>query len=216
MVRISALIRVGVAAIALALIVGGPLTSASAGNHWPAVIDELGRVPHDQAAPDADAETRAKVAEDPDRPLLAIPFPCEETWRGAAWTGHNPANAIDFNLWGTDGDDDLGMPVITSAAGTVLATHDYGDGYGWAILIDHGSGYRTFYAHLQEESWQVQEGDQVAANQMIARVGKSGGQEAAHLHYEQRNYDSVIPILFGTSTWVEYPSVEPYTRINNC
>jgi hypothetical protein len=147
------------------------------------------------------------------RPVLKVPFPCQQTWRGNAWVGHDPALAIDFNQG--SGDSDKGMPVKASASGTVLdVTISDAHGYGNRVLIGHGDGWRSFYAHLEDGSITVREGDHVTETTTIGKVGKSGQQEYSHLHYEQRLYNEVKPIRFGTSTWVDYGTEQLYTRTN--
>lgn len=217
----SSLSRTVVGALsALVMVVAGLQASpaaTAAGESVPDPATDTARfAPDAYVAPDADAATLAAVAADTNRPLMAVPFKCGQVWRGSAWTGHRPALAIDFNLY-SGGDTDLGKPVMASAAGTVLATRRYsGTGYGQTVLIGHGNGYRSFYAHLKLGSVRVEVGDRIRADTIIARVGKSGGQGSAHLHYEQRRYSEVIPIKFGTSTWVSYPSVRSYKRIRMC
>ena len=55
-------------------------------------------------------------------------------------------------------------------------------GYGRQILLDHGFGYKTRYAHLNRIL--VQPGDKVVRGQVIGEVGRSGGVTGPHLHYE--------------------------------
>ncbi len=74
-----------------------------------------------------------------------------------------------------------GAPVVASAAG--VATLDrQSKGYGNFVILDHGNGYRTLYAHLLDTS--VRNGERVAAGQTIGRIGKSGNATGYHLHYE--------------------------------
>lgn len=167
-------------------------------------------------ATQASAETGPSAAQSAttSRPLLRVPFHCNESWRGNAWTGHNPANAIDFNQG--SGDSDLGKQVLASDAGTVVASSYVGSGYGERIIISHGGGWETLYAHLMSGSRRVAVGDHVAVNTVIGQVGKTGGQATSHLHYEQRQNGNDVPIKFGTSTWVNYPSETYYERIRDC
>jgi len=55
-------------------------------------------------------------------------------------------------------------------------------GYGNQVEIDHGYGYVTKYAHMQE--FVVKKGDQIKRGQLIGYVGSSGGSTAPHCHYE--------------------------------
>jgi hypothetical protein len=152
-----------------------------------------------------------------DRPLLRVPFNCGETWRGETREGHSPSYwAMDFN-WGS-GDDDLGKVVKTSGHGTVLevgvANDGVQDGYGNYILIGHGNGWRTRYAHLR--TVYVSRGQSIGDSNTIGLVGKTGNVTAAHLHYEQIHNGVVVAIKFGTSTWATYPGPDYYERIRDC
>lgn len=82
---------------------------------------------------------------------------------------------------GIDIINDVGTPVNASGKGKVVFVGDRG-GYGLAIEIDHGFGYKTVYAHLS--SALVSEGQIVKRGQMIAKSGNSGLSSGPHLHYE--------------------------------
>ncbi|HMM95029.1 M23 family metallopeptidase [Phycicoccus sp.] len=153
----------------------------------------------------------ARPAEAADRPLLKVPFPCHQTWRGSTWAGHSPSDrAMDLNL-PPGGDTDLGKPVKASAAGKVVSAGVGGGGYGNRVLIGHGNNWSTFYAHLSRIDVKV--GQHVEATTTIGAVGKSGGQSSAHLHYEQRHHGTPVSIRFGSSTWATYYSnTQTFTR----
>jgi len=89
-------------------------------------------------------------------------------------------NEVWFHF-GTDIAVYTGTPILAFAAGRVTAARE-GDGWGKYILLDHGDGIITRYAHLN--AWYVQEGDLVERGQMIARVGATGGATGPHLHFE--------------------------------
>lgn len=57
-------------------------------------------------------------------------------------------------------------------------------GYGKIIIIDHGKGYITKYAHLN--SWLVKKGKKISKGQIIAKTGNTGLSTGPHLHYEIR------------------------------
>ena len=90
---------------------------------------------------------------------------------------NRPHQGIDFA-------GSLGDPVFASQDGLVLIANDYSlnSRYGNTILIDHGHGYQTLYAHL--DAFSVQSGDKVRAGQQIGAVGASGFATGPHLHFE--------------------------------
>jgi len=74
-----------------------------------------------------------------------------------------------------------GSPVRATAAGKVVVAERSG-AYGRTVVIDHGNGIRTRYAHLK--SIAVDRGERVKAGEVIGKVGKSGNASGYHLHYE--------------------------------
>ena len=79
-----------------------------------------------------------------------------------------------------------GAAVVASASGTVILanTDGYGGGYGNYIVIDHGNGVSTLYAHLSSVSVSVDK--QITAGQVIGNVGNTGFSTGPHLHFEYR------------------------------
>ncbi|MEU3612793.1 M23 family metallopeptidase [Streptomyces sp. NPDC006872] len=78
---------------------------------------------------------------------------------------------------------DSGTPVYAVGAGTVRAT-TCGDGFGNQVLIRHGDGYFTQYAHLSRID--VRKDQRVTAGQRIGLSGASGNVTGPHLHFEVR------------------------------
>ena len=79
----------------------------------------------------------------------------------------------------------LGTPVKAPAAGKVIYD-GWLRGYGRVVVLDHGRGYSTLYAHLSASL--VKENQVVKAGAQIARVGKTGNTTGPHLHFEVRVY----------------------------
>lgn len=79
-----------------------------------------------------------------------------------------------------------GAPVYATRAGTVIAAVTSNTGYGIYVLIDHGDGYSSLYAHMSARYVEV--GNYVTQGQMIGRVGNTGNSRGAHLHFEIRYY----------------------------
>ncbi|MEH3034650.1 MAG: M23 family metallopeptidase [Aeromicrobium erythreum] len=151
------------------------------------------------------------------RPVLKVPFPCQQDWRGSTRPDHadSPNRAMDMNKAGTSGDGDAGLPVKASAAGTVAKASTGGGGLGNTVVINHAGGYSTLYAHLGRMS--VSRGDTVSATTTIGTVGKSGlsSSTPTHLHYEQHdapNAGHAVSIRFGTSTNALYYGERVYAR----
>ncbi len=74
-----------------------------------------------------------------------------------------------------------GKPIIATDGGTVVKA-EYHSSWGNYVLIDHGNGFKTRYAHCSK--LEVREGDKVAQGQYIAKVGNTGYSFGAHLHFE--------------------------------
>jgi murein DD-endopeptidase MepM/ murein hydrolase activator NlpD len=74
-------------------------------------------------------------------------------------------------------------PIYAAAAGTVVRAGP-STGYGNLIVVDHGGGTVTRYAHMFNDDVLVAVGQSVSAGQQIARVGTSGDSTGCHLHFE--------------------------------
>jgi murein DD-endopeptidase MepM/ murein hydrolase activator NlpD len=87
-----------------------------------------------------------------------------------------------------------GTPIRAAAAGTVIHAGWLG-GYGNLVVIDHGNGLATAYAHAS--SILVGVGKQVAQGQTVSLVGSTGHSSGPHLHFEVRiNGVAVDPLLY--------------------
>ncbi|HIR72744.1 MAG TPA: M23 family metallopeptidase [Candidatus Coprenecus pullicola] len=75
-----------------------------------------------------------------------------------------------------------GEPVYVTGNGVVKAVGYDAGGYGRYVLVDHGFGYQTRYAHLSKAM--VEKGQEVQRGQQIAEMGNTGRSTGTHLHYE--------------------------------
>ncbi len=94
---------------------------------------------------------------------------------------------------GIDFDGDTGDPVSAAGAGTVVhagsAPSGY-SGYGQMVLIDHGNGVTTLYAHLSRVNVRV--GTVVRPGDRIGAIGTTGNVTGSHLHFEVRLGDRPV------------------------
>ena len=94
--------------------------------------------------------------------------------------------------WGFHGGTDItgggisGKAVYATRSGKVISAVTSNSGYGIYVLIDHGDGYSSLYAHMSVRY--VSAGDSVSKGQMIGRVGSTGNSTGPHLHFEIRYY----------------------------
>lgn len=77
-----------------------------------------------------------------------------------------------------------GQEVVAAQGGVVTFSGSTRTGYGKLVIIDHGGGFESLYAHNSENL--VAAGDEVAQGQTIARVGRTGNATTAHTHFEIR------------------------------
>lgn len=111
---------------------------------------------------------------------------------------------------GTDYDTGEGMDIVAVADGTAYLREQSingvisSGGYGYYVVIDHGNGYWTKYAHMQKDnriSGAVKRGDIIGKS---SNTGKPwGGYEGAHLHFEVRSGGEWSTVIdpYGTQTW---------------
>jgi len=110
-----------------------------------------------------------------------------------------------------------GTPVKASRAGVVATYGSTSHFYGYYVIIDHGSGYFTLYAHLS--SFAVSNGTSVSTGQVVAYSGATGNVTGPHVHFEIRHsgnstsfapYAHYVPgatITQGVSIPFDYPGI---------
>lgn len=93
--------------------------------------------------------------------------------------GRNGHKGLDITTGGASG-----HVIVAAAAGTVEIAGSTGNSYGVQVLINHGNGIKTRYAHCLSGSVVVRAGQYVSAGQKIARIGSTGNSTGPHLHFE--------------------------------
>jgi|SRR5579864_671295 len=77
----------------------------------------------------------------------------------------------------------IGTPAHVTADGVVVFA-DRSGGYGRLVIVDHGNGFETYYAHLSR--FEVVPGQEIRQGELVGAVGATGRVTAPHLHYEVR------------------------------
>ena len=116
----------------------------------------------------------------------------------------HPITGVAHSHTGIDIPASGGTPILAAKSGQVV-TSAYHYSYGNYVVIDHGNGNSTLYAHMSSRA--VSEGQMVTQGQVIGYVGTTGSSTGNHLHFEVRdNYtrvdpESKFPSLNLTSPW---------------
>lgn len=96
---------------------------------------------------------------------------------------------------GVDFSADIGTEVYATGDAVVEILEDGSWGYGKSIVLNHGFGYKTRYAHLS--AFKVRQGQKVKRGELIGLVGNTGKSTGPHLHYEvEINGNKIDPINF--------------------
>jgi murein hydrolase activator len=112
-----------------------------------------------------------------------LPWPAEGRVVTSFGRETHPRFGTETQRTGIDIEAPEGAPIRAVAAGTV-AYRGWLKGYGNLLVLDHGDGYYTLYAHASQVL--VDEGDQVKGGDLVGRVGETGSVEGPRLHFEVR------------------------------
>lgn len=106
----------------------------------------------------------------------------------------------------------IGSPVFSICPGTVReASSSNRGGYGWFVVIDHGAGMSTLYAHCMQNSFRVKAGDRVDTWTQICSVGMTGMTSWPHVHLNIDNGGAHQPI----SNYFD-PALTHYCHFTRC
>lgn len=121
----------------------------------------------------------------------AYSWPCPASRTVTSNYGYriHPISGVKKLHAGIDIGAGYGSAVTASAGGTVIMAQYYG-GYGNCIIVDHGGGVSTLYAHMS--SLVARKGQTVSAGQTIGKVGSTGNSTGNHLHFEVRVNGSTV------------------------
>jgi murein DD-endopeptidase MepM/ murein hydrolase activator NlpD len=135
---------------------------------------------------DRAAEHRPMAPSDPvDVVGGGVPVTSEFGWRRDPFTGQTRFHrGVDLAMA-------YGSEVRSFGPGVVASAGDR-QGYGLTVVVDHGDGRETLYAHLS--SIDVSPGQSVEAGQRLARSGNSGRATGAHLHFEAREFGRAVDV----------------------
>lgn len=103
----------------------------------------------------------------------------------------HPISKVEKKHNGIDFGAPSGTSIYAAEAGVVILS-EYWSGYGNCVIIDHGNGLWTLYAHIKNGGLLVSEGDTVKRGDKIALVGSTGNSTGPHLHFEVRKNE--VPV----------------------
>ncbi len=163
-----------------------------------------------------------ELAENKEKLFAAIPaiqpVANEELIRLASGFGYrvHPIYKVKKLHTGIDFSASIGTPIYATADGTIEDVNVSFSGYGKTLIIDHGYGLKTTYAHMHE--FAVKEGEKVKRGQVIGYVGNTGTSTASHLHYEViKNGSKINPVhyFFNDLNPDEYEKIVELASIEN-
>lgn len=142
-----------------------------------------------------------ELARNKEEMLACIPaiFPLKEVEIKyiSSYFGHRPDPIYKITKFhsGIDFSAQMGTEAYVTGNGVVEDVEHNEWGYGTMVVINHGFGYKTRYAHLQKAA--VRKGQKVKRGQLIGYIGNTGKTTGVHLHYEVlKNGVAIDPINF--------------------
>lgn len=126
-----------------------------------------------------------------------IPILSKDNKRMASGFGYriDPIYKVRKFHQGMDFTAKRGTEIVATGDGVVKLAEHSKRGYGKHVVISHGYGYETLYAHMSKIK--VRPGQKVKRNQVIGLVGNTGKSTAPHIHYEvHKNGEAINPVNF--------------------
>lgn len=154
---------------------------------------ELARIAQQEEAERKARQKASGGAVTPSAPSTAgFICPLSGKTRGSITTGYGRYSTRSGNHTGVDFACSGGTPIMAAKSGKVVIStalkrpNGSYKSYGEYIVISHGDGTMTLYAHMLSGSRTVTEGAQVSQGQVIGQVGSTGNSTGNHLHFEVR------------------------------
>ena len=124
-------------------------------------------------------------------------WPCPSVWRVTSKYGYRNISLYGYTRLhaGIDVGAPMGTPIVAADGGNVTLSRYDNSGYGSYVMINHGNGRVTLYAHMSARAVSV--GQTVTKGQVIGYVGSTGNSTGPHLHFEIRlNGKTVDPLQY--------------------
>jgi murein DD-endopeptidase MepM/ murein hydrolase activator NlpD len=129
------------------------------------------------------------------KPSIQPISPSDSFWMtstfGRRWDPFNGGRRMHT---GIDLAGQVGLKVFATGDGLVIAAENAKNGYGKEVIINHGFGYISRYAHLHKIS--VKRGQEIKRGQFIGNLGSTGRSTGPHLHYEVIYQDKPVNPLY--------------------
>lgn len=129
------------------------------------------------------------------KPSIQPISPGDHYWLTSTY-GHriDPFTKVRTGHYGIDLAGPFGLEIHATGDGEVAIAEFNRHGYGKEVVIEHGFGYSTRYAHLQEIF--VKSGEKVSRGQVIGLLGSTGRSTGPHLHYEVRYFNGTVNPMY--------------------
>jgi murein DD-endopeptidase MepM/ murein hydrolase activator NlpD len=192
MATLAGVAIIGLAAATVDNSPGTAVSAASLESERSQAADRTNRSVREPQAPVA--ATQAPAPATSQAPPPAAPqsqaAPAPEAKKAPDWVNPMPRGKISSCYgprWGTmhqgiDFFTDPGEPIVAVGAGTIFAAGWVYTGYGISVVVDHGNGYYTHYAHMQKTV--VSAGQKVKPGDVLGYEGSTGDSTGPHLHFE--------------------------------